>query len=162
MFVLIVAVGLSIGWLLRATSADVAEIGSEAPDFTVEVIAGGAFTLSEALGQPVVLNFWASWCTPCREEIPAISAFADANPEVTVIGVAVKDVEKDSREFAAEIGATYPLALGTNEIEDDYPLLGLPGTYIIDANGTITDIYNGILDENTLTELVVASRTSGS
>lgn len=154
MFVLVVAVGLLIGWLFRAAPGDVAEVGSEAPDFTVEVIDGGTFTLSEARGQPVVLNLWASWCDPCRKEIPSISEYADANPDVTVIGVAVNDVDDDSREFAAEIGASYPLALGNREVEDKYPLLGLPGTYILDANGVVTDLHNGIVDVDTLIELV--------
>lgn len=153
-FLAVVGVGLLIGWLFRTTPGDAAEIGARAPDFTVEVIDGGTFTLSAAQGRPVVLNFWASWCNPCREEIPAISAYADANPDVTVIGVAVKDVDEDSREFASQIGASYPLAYGTVEIEDTYPLLGLPGTYIIDPEGVVTDIHNGIIDAATLTDLV--------
>lgn len=154
MFVVVVAVGLAIGWLARSGSAEVAEIGSTAPDFTVEVIGGGAFTLSEWRGTPVVLNFWASWCAPCREEIPDISAYATANPDVTVIGVAVRDIEENSRRFADEIDAGYPLALGTSEVEDAYPAFGLPYTVIIDEEGVVTQIFNGIVDENVLTDLV--------
>lgn len=149
-----VVVGLTIAWILSGDSEAVAEVGAEAPDFTVEVIDGGTFTLSEARGQPVVLNFWASWCAPCRAEIPEISAYADANAEVQVIGVAVQDVDSASREFAAEIGATYPLALGTQEVEDAYPIIGLPATYIIDENGVVAEIFNGIVDQEILTELV--------
>lgn len=145
------ALGLAIGWIVGRDSSQVAEIGGAAPDFTVEVIDGGTFTLSEAQGQPVIVNLWASWCAPCREEIPDISAFATANPDVTIIGVAVEDPESSAREFAATIGATYPLALGTTEFEDAYPHLGLPATYIIDKNGTVTDVINGIVDEETLT-----------
>lgn len=151
---MVVAVGLIIGWLIRSAPAEVAETGSRAPDFTVEVIDGGTFTLSEARGQPVVLNFWASWCIPCREEIPDISAYAEAHPEVEVIGVSVQDVDENSRAFAAEIEASYPLALGTFEVEDAYPLLGLPGTYIIDSDGVVTEVYNGIVTEEILTDLV--------
>lgn len=148
------AVGLLIGWLVRSGPTDVAELGAPAPDFTVEVIDGGSFTLSEARGRPVVLNFWASWCIPCRTEIPAISAFAESNPDVEVIGVAVQDVESESRAFAEEIDATYPLALGTEEVEEAYPILGLPATYIIDENGTVTQVHNGIVDEEILAELL--------
>jgi thiol-disulfide isomerase/thioredoxin len=118
------------------------------------VFDGGTFTLSEASGTPVVVNLWASWCPPCREEIPDISAFADANPDVRVIGVAVEDSERSAREFAAEIGAAYPLAMGTTAFEDAYPNLGLPATYIIDSNGTITDVFNGIVNEEILEGLV--------
>lgn len=153
-FVLVVALGLGAGWILRSGPSDVAQAGQPAPNFTVEVIDGGTFTLSEARGTQVVLNFWASWCLPCREEIPDISAFADANPDVTVIGVAVQDTDRASRDFAAEIGATYPLALGTSHVEKSYPILGLPATYIIDEQGNISRVFNGIVTEETLTELV--------
>jgi cytochrome c biogenesis protein CcmG, thiol:disulfide interchange protein DsbE len=153
-FLLVVALGLLAGWIFRSGPSDVAEPGQPAPDFTVEVIGGGTFTLSEARGTPVVLNFWASWCGPCREEIPDISAFADANPDVTVIGVAVQDTDQASRDFAAEIGASYPLALGTAAVEAAYPILGLPATYIIDENGNVARIFNGIVNEDRLTELV--------
>ena len=152
---LVVAVGLTIGWLVGSSdSTEVAVVGSTAPDFTVEVIDNGTFTLSEARGQPVVLNFWASWCAPCREEIPDISAYADSNPDVAVVGVAVRDIEENSRRFADEIGASYPLALGTSEVEDAYPAFGLPYTVIIDESGVVTQIFNGIVDENVLTDLV--------
>lgn len=153
-FVLVVAVGLAIGWLVGSTNATVAEVGSPAPDFTVELIEGETFTLSETRGRPVVLNFWASWCNPCREEIPDISAYAESHPDVSVIGVAVTDIEEDSRAFAEEIGAGYPLALGTPEVEDAYPIFGLPNTVIIDEAGLITHIYEGIVDENVLIDLV--------
>jgi thiol-disulfide isomerase/thioredoxin len=118
------------------------------------VIDGGTFTLSEAKGRPVIVNLWASWCPPCRAEIPDISAFAEANPDVTIIGVAVEDAEQTAREFAAEIDASYPLALGTTAVEDAYPNLGLPATYVIDENGVVTDIINGIVDEEILSSAI--------
>lgn len=145
-----VAAGLTVGWLLGGDAVSVAEVGQPAPDFSVEVIDGGTFTLSESRGQPVVVNFWASWCGPCRTEIPDISAFAEANPDVTVVGIAVQDAEQTAREFAAEIDASYPLALGTTDVEDAYPNLGLPATYIVDENGVVSGIINGIVDEESL------------
>ncbi|HEX6299178.1 MAG TPA: TlpA disulfide reductase family protein [Acidimicrobiia bacterium] len=151
-FALVVAVGLVIGWIVGRDSAGIAEIGERAPDFSVELIDGGTFNLSQARGRPVIVNLWASWCAPCREEIPDISAFASANPDVTVVGVAVQDPEKSAREFAATIGATYPLALGTPGFEDAYPHLGLPATYIVDEDGTVIEVINGIVNEEILTD----------
>lgn len=151
---LVVGIGLAVAWALDPGTPETAEVGRPAPDFTVEVIEGGEFTLSDARGRPVVLNFWASWCAPCRTEIPDISAFAESNPGVQVIGVAVEDAEVAARDFAAEIGASYPLALGTQHVEDAYPRLGLPVTYVIDENGIVSEIFNGIVNEATLTDLV--------
>lgn len=154
MFIAVVVLGLAVGWIVDSDSVAVAEVGSTAPDFTVEVIEGGSFTLSEHRGQPVVINLWASWCPPCRAEIPDISAYAEANPGTAVVGLAVEDSEHGARDFAAEIGASYPLALGTPGVEDAYPNLGLPATYIIDENGVVKQIINGIVDEDTLTTAV--------
>jgi len=156
-FVAVVALGLLIAGLVRSDDASVAEVGGKAPDFTVEVIEGGTFTLSAAQGQPVVLNLWASWCQPCRKEIPDISAWAAAHPEVTVVGVAVDDAEEDSRRFAGEIGASYPLMLGTQEMSDAYPHFGLPVTYVIDDRGVVTQYFNGIVDQNVLDDLLATT-----
>ena len=96
MFVSVVVIGLLVGWVFRADGGAVAEIGRPAPDFTVTLINGGTFTLSEHLktdDRPIVLNLWASWCIPCRTETPDISAFAEANPDVKVIGVSTRGTE---------------------------------------------------------------------
>lgn len=130
-----------------------AAVGGAAPDFTVEIVDGGSFTLSDQIGAPVVLNFWASWCEPCRTEIPAISAFAESHPEVVVIGVSAQDAESTAREFADEVAPSYPMALGSEEIEDAYPLFGLPATYVIDENGVVVEFFDGIIDEATLEAL---------
>lgn len=157
MFLGVVLAGLLVGWILRSAEVSRAEIGRQAPDFTVDVINGEAFALADHLaddGRPLVLNLWASWCIPCRVEIPELSAFSDNRPDVQVLGVAVDDTEPSAISFAREIEATYPLALGNPEFEDAYPRLGLPVTYIIDAEGVVTDIFNGILDEEILVGLV--------
>lgn len=158
-FVGVLAAGLLIGWILQSDSSEsgVATQGEPAPDFTVELIDGGDYTLSDSVGRKVVINFWASWCGPCREEIPAISIYAEANPEVDVIGVAVEDVEEASRQFADEIETTFPLALGTDEVEESYPRLGLPATYIIDEDGNVARVWNGIVDQFVLDDLVSSS-----
>lgn len=104
----------------------------------------------------MVLNLWASWCLPCRTEIPEISAFADNNPDYRVLGVAVDDTETSATDFARSIGATYDLAVGDSDFESAYPRLGLPVTYFIDSGGTVTDVFNGILNEATLIELAPA------
>ena len=157
-FLVVLTVGLLIGWALQSDTATVAVVGGPAPEFTVPLIGGGSFTLSEQLNDvdsPVVLNLWASWCIPCREETPEISAFADAHPEVHVIGVAVEDTESGATAFAAEFMPSYDLGFGDAAFEAAYPRLGLPVTYVIDGSGEVTDLFNGILTQETLEELLV-------
>ena len=151
-----VVLGLTIGWALQERSVEAARIGQPAPEFEVDVIDGGSFSLSEHLesdGRPLVLNLWASWCLPCRTEIPEISAFAGNNSVFRVVGVAVDDTEAAAIDFARSIGAGYDLAIGDGEFESAYPRIGLPVTYFIDSSGIVADVFNGILNEATLEDL---------
>ena len=128
--------------------------GEPAPDMSFPLFDGGVFTLSEHLaedGRPLVLNLWASWCTPCRREIPEFSEAAESNPGVAFVGAAVDDVWDAARDFAAEIGASYPLGYDENgSVTDNYPFMGLPVTYLIAADGTVARQVNGQLDAPTL------------
>ena len=123
--------------------------GEPAADFSVETFDGTTFTLSRHLaddGRPVFLNLWASWCAPCRAEMPDIDEAAVRNPGVAFIGVAVKDELSKSRDFADEIGVTYPLGFDeTREVDEAYAPIGLPATYIISSNGRIVERIFGPL-----------------
>jgi len=100
--------------------------------------------LSDFTGRPVFLNFWASWCGPCREEMPDLQAFSEAHPELVVLGVASQDDPADSREFAKQVGVTFPLVVDTdNSISEDYRATGLPVTVVIDADGKIANTWFG-------------------
>lgn len=154
MFVAVLVVGLAVAWALDSPPQS-AETGEPAPDFMVELLDGGSFALADHIsgdGRPVVLNLWASWCPPCREEIPDLSAFAAANPGVAVLGVAVEDRVEDARAFAAEIRPDYPLAIGNAAFEESYPNFGLPVTYFLDGSGEVTEVFNGVLTVEALEE----------
>ena len=111
-----------------------------ATDFTIDLIGGGTFTLSKTLeDKPVVLNFWASWCPPCRQEMPELDAVARATPDVQFIGIAVDDVASNAAAYAAQIGVSYPIAVDEDYVVNDaYAVQYLPQTWIIDRNGTVT------------------------
>lgn len=157
MFAGVLVIGLAIAWAIDGTEdGDVAEVGEPAPDFTVDLLDEGTFRLSEHLandGRPLILNLWASWCVPCREEIPDLSAFAEANPGIAVLGVAVEDSLADATAFGEEIGPVYPLAFATPAFDEAYPNFGLPVTYFLDEAGVVTRVYNGILTTEMLEEI---------
>ena len=150
-------IGLVVAWVIPSGEVEVAEVGRPAPDFTVPLLGGETFTLSSQLAaddRPIILNLWASWCIPCRTETPDISAFAVANPDVKVIGVAVEDTETAASAFAEEFAPSYDLGFADDEFEATYPRLGLPVTYIIGADGVIQEMFNGIVDQEILGDMV--------
>ena len=153
-FVGVVAAGLLVGWALQpAGEATVARVGSPAPTFVVPMLDGTEFDLADHIaddGRPVVLNLWASWCAPCRAEIPEISAWAAANPQAYVIGIAVEDQEAAARELAAELAPGYDLAIGDPEFRSAYPTIGLPATFFIDRDGNVAELINGVVTEESL------------
>jgi len=126
-----------------------------APIFAVETM-DGTFSLSDHLAndaKPVFLNLWASWCYPCREEMPAIDAAADAHPEVTFIGISVQDARDDATAFAEEIGVDYTIGFDDDgSVDAAYSPLGLPASFIISADGVILERIFGKVTAEDLDE----------
>lgn len=125
--------------------------GDQATNFAIDLLDGGTFILSDELagGHPVILNLWASWCTPCREEMPALDAASKSHPEVSFIGVAVEDDPIAAEEFATEVAVGYRLAVDdTGNVANAYPSPGLPTTFLITPDGRIARVlYGGLTEE---------------
>lgn len=157
-FVIVVAVGLLGAWIFNSGSDDTAGVGQVAPDFEVEnVVRGEPIVLSQLLAaddRPIVINLMASWCGPCRVEIPELNAFADANPGILVLGIAVEDRYDDFKLFVTEVQPTYTVGFDEGAMRENYPTLGLPATFFLDSDGVIVEVFNGILDQELLEELV--------
>lgn len=129
-----------------------------APDFSADLFDGTTFTLAEHQagdGRPVLLNLWASWCFPCREEMPAIDAVAAEHPEILFIGVAVEDDPTAAQAFAEEVAVSYTLGIDeTDRVQELYPALGLPATFLISDDGRILGQLFGGASEATFEEFV--------
>jgi len=133
-------------------------VGKPAPSFSVRLLGGGAFSLDEHLadgGGPLIVNFWASWCIPCRAEMPALDAASRRHPEVLFLGIATDDTVAAAERFAAEVSVGYPLAIdSTGVIAADFATFGLPTTYAIGSDGVVRGVAYGELGAADIDDLV--------
>ncbi len=128
-----------------------------APDFTVTTFDGERLTLGELAGKAVVLNFWASWCTPCRAEMPYFERTYRAFRErgVVFVGLAIQDDPESSRAFLRELGITYPNGPDEgNDIAVRYQVTGLPTTVFITRDGKLVHRRTGTISEQQLVAAV--------
>lgn len=126
-----------------------AELGYIAPDFTLNSPDGKPVALSDYKGKPIVLNFWATWCPPCRAETPAfVSAHRQWGDEIAIIGVDVMETPDLAPPFMNEFGIKYPIAVDPiGEVTVAYRVVSYPTTFFIDSSGTIVQIDTGPLNE---------------
>jgi cytochrome c biogenesis protein CcmG/thiol:disulfide interchange protein DsbE len=144
--IIVVLLGL-FGWFFINDQSNSVEEGL-APDFTITSFEGETLTLSDLRGQVVVINFWASWCIPCRDETPYLEwnwrIYQDKG--VIFIGIDVQDTIKEAQAFIDEFDVTYFIGpdIGS-EIAKAYHLQGLPQTFFIAKNGEINGVIVGEL-----------------
>jgi cytochrome c biogenesis protein CcmG, thiol:disulfide interchange protein DsbE len=157
-FVMLVVLLVGSGWMLASrlpgnTTTDGApppspREGFSAPDFTLNLLDGRQVTLSELRGKVVMVNFWATWCPPCKAEMPAIEsvyrAFKDLGLEVLAVNTTNQDREADVLTFVQDLELSFPIPLDrTGAVSAAYSLRGLPSTYFIDADGVIREVVVG-------------------
>lgn len=121
-----------------------------AADFVLKLFDGSDFRLSDHRGKPVFINFWASWCIPCAEEMPAIEQVYKeySKKGVIFIGIAIDDTETKAKKFADRFKLSFPIGLDPGEIHKSYPLYGVPTTVFIDKQGKINYLHMGGVTEN--------------
>ncbi len=135
--------------LLPAGGARAMAVGDFAPDFTQADLAGRPVELSGLRGRLVLLNFWATWCAPCREEMPAFSRWQRSYRArgLSVIGISMDDDAAPVRRFLAQRPVAYPVVIGDAELGERFGgVLGLPLSYLIDPQGRVVARYQGEVD----------------
>ena len=131
-----------------------------APDRALPVLDGsGDRTLASFRGKPVVLNFWASWCTPCRQEAPLLEQAQKrlAAHGGTVVGVTFRDTTPDARAFVRKYGLTYPSLRDVDgKLAESYGTRALPETFVIDDQGRVRAISRGVVSQRFLDDALTA------
>jgi len=129
-----------------------------APDFTVIDEAGNSAKLSDFFGKPIVLNFWASWCPPCKNEMPHFNKlYGEKKDEVVFLMVDYVDGERETTEtglqYVREQGFDFPIYFDTKqEAANAYEVTSIPATFFINADGKIVTSFQGAIDETSLNE----------
>lgn len=133
----------------------VAETGRAAPNFRLADLASDDTALTDYRGKFVIVNFWASWCGPCRGEVPDLEGLAQRQDErLVVLGVNQQESREAAAKFAEEFDVSYPILLDhSGEVSQAYRLGGLPVTFLVSPEGVVLKIYRGRITEEQIAEL---------
>jgi peroxiredoxin len=132
--------------VLGCSPADYVERGSVAPGFTLERLDGGTVRLSDLRGQVVLINFWATWCEPCKEEMPAMERLYQAHKDAgfELLAISVDDEPEPVRAFREEVGFSFPVLLDAEkEAARAYQTNRFPESFLVDAEGVVVERYIG-------------------
>lgn len=136
------------------------EQGELAPDFTLPSLEGESKKLSDFRGQKVIINFWATWCGPCKAEMPEMQTYYKnhKSQDFTILGVNMTDTEKskkDIKPFAKQYGVTFPVVLDTKgKVMSTYEVTGFPTSYFIDKQGVIQYKLVGAMNKDMVHKVI--------
>lgn len=130
----------------------------KAPNFSLKTAKGTSLQLSKLKGKVVLVNFWATWCGPCREEIPGfLELYAKYKPQgLEIVGISMDENGWDDiKPFVEQFKITYPIVLGNEKVAKDYgDIYGLPTSFVVDKKGFIVDRHIGYMTKELLEEKI--------
>jgi peroxiredoxin len=140
-------------------------VGGPAPEITLQDLQGQEVKLADLRGKVVLLNFWATWCKPCKEEMPAMQASYDKLRGQGLVVLAVNELEDTEKviEHVRKHGHTFPVVMDhDNRVANRYGVVGLPASFIVDRQGIVREkIFGSLLTEERITELFQQYRGAG-
>ena len=153
-----VAGGLAVGTLLASLTWGLLHaaqqqpsslIGSQVPDLTIRSLAGDEVSLRALRGTPLVINFWASWCVPCKQEAPVLAAAANRLAgKVQFVGIDIQDTDSAARAYEADVKSPYPVGPAIHGSYRDFGVTAPPETYFVDRHGTVQSRIIGPVDSH--------------
>lgn len=131
-------------------------LGDRAPDFKVQTMDGEEVNLSDYKGKKVFLNFWATWCPPCKAEMPHMQAFYEEQPEdVEILAVNLEESTEKAADFAKQYELTFPILMDADgTVAETYEVYTIPTTYVLNEDGTVHQKIVGPMDEPMMQELI--------
>jgi thiol-disulfide isomerase/thioredoxin len=146
-FIAVLVVVVAVQWAVDTPDDTVL------PEFELTTLDGQPFALRSVVGTPTVLNFFATWCPPCRTELPAFEAVSrEVGDDVAFLGINTRETDVEGvRALLDETGVTFPVALGDDgDLFEMIGGLGMPTTVFVDADGTVVEVHSGGLDDDAL------------
>jgi peroxiredoxin len=146
--------------LLKTTAREGLTQGDMAPDFTLTTVDGKKVQLSDLKGKKVIVNFWATWCPPCKAEMPHMQNYydefsQDENVEILAVNLTSGDKVESVQNFVKDYGLTFPIPMDEEGmVGQTYEAITIPTSYMIDSNGRIQNKVVGPMDENMIKEFV--------
>jgi thiol-disulfide isomerase/thioredoxin len=127
-------------------------VGVDAPDFSLTDLTNQTVQLKKLFGKPIILNFWATWCGPCRIEMPMLESFYQNRSEnIEFLAINMQEKEQSVQKFAGELNLNFPILLDLDaEVSTMYRIQGLPTTVILSSEGKISAIHIGVISESQL------------
>ena len=152
-FLALLAVGLANRSPVTGKSG-LTRVGKPAPGFVLPAVGGGEIDLADFAGNPMVINFWASWCPPCRQEALVLEdAWRAHVDDVQFVGVDIQDADADAEAYVAEFDITYPNGLDRQgRVTVDYGVIGLPVTFFVNKAGVVERRWVGAINRDRLEE----------
>ncbi len=140
----------ALGWgLIHAAQKPASLVGRQVPDLTIRSLDGEVISLRALAGTPLVINFWASWCVPCRQEAPVLAAAARRTAgQAQFVGVDIQDTDSAARAYEAEIKSPYPVGPAIRGSYRDFGVTAPPETFFVDRRGTVQSRNVGPIDSH--------------
>jgi thiol-disulfide isomerase/thioredoxin len=168
--VILAAIGVGSGFLFNRLTTNAGSQSlqgptqsSPAPDFDLETLDGTSVKLADLRGRPVLINFWATWCGPCQQEMPMIEQYYQKyKPDLVVLAVNSDEPKPDVQAFVTNFKLTFPVLLDPNyKVEDLYRVRAFPTTFFVDKSGTIRYQQIGVLSEGQLVQYLAELGVGG-